>query len=142
MDDVVYAEKLVAEFKARPGGKLYAALFSILDKHGLKPHGSANSKTLLYKYAGTGGEQHNLLAFRREPIRVVSFPKGFWQERKSKRSELCAEFDPILEMPTVGPGGGPSVKESAGQVSLNDGTLERLKALCEAVCLYAKSLEN
>jgi hypothetical protein len=130
---------MVDDFKKKPGGHLYAELFSVLESHGLKPHGAANSHTLLYRYARANGQTDNVLAFRRQPIRVVSFPKGFWQNRKHKRVELCAVFDPISELPTVGPTGGPSVKESAGQVIIREETLQRLLQLCTAACQYAQS---
>jgi hypothetical protein len=139
MEEQVYAETMVADFNAKPGGHLYAPLFSILLQHGLTPHGSSNSHTLLFKFNDPVGSKHNLLAFRRHPIRVLSFPKSFWLNRKAKRRELCAPFDPITEMPTVGPGGGPSVKESVGQVAIREETLERLKDLCEQVCEFARS---
>lgn len=139
MAEQVYAESMVADFNSKPGGHLYEPLFSILLQHGLKPHGSSNSHTLLFKFADPSGNKHSLLAFRRHPIRILSFPKSFWLDRKTKRLELCASFDPISEMPTVGPGGGPSVKESVGQVAIREETLERLKGLCEHVCEFARS---
>lgn len=139
MVEQVYAQTMVADFNAKPGGHLYEPLFNILLGYGLEPYGSSNSHTLLFKFAEPSGKKHNLLAFRRHPIRVLSFPKSFWLNRKTKRVELCALFDPISEMPTVGPGGGPSVKESVGQVAVREETLERLKGLCEHVCELAQS---
>jgi hypothetical protein len=141
MDDLVYAQKMAADFRAKPGGRFYEPLFTILESHGLKAHGAANSHTLLFKYTRANGEVLNVLAFRRQPIRVVSFPKGFWQDRKQKRVELCTPFDPISEQPSVGPSGGPSVKESAGQVIIREETCKRLETLCEAACQYVKSLD-
>lgn len=139
MEDLTFAEQLVAEFRARPGGVMYGELFEILTTHGLKSHGSANSKTLLFIWHDAAGSPHNLIAFRRDPIKVVSLPKSFWPNHRLKFDDLRAPFNYATEMPPVGSGGGASAKESFAQFALTESTLARLKVLCNEACLYAKS---
>lgn len=84
MDDQVFAVQMVEEFRSLPGGRLFGQLFDILIEQGLKPHGSANSKTLLFKWADAKGNELNLVAFRRNPARVLSLPKSFWPNHRAK----------------------------------------------------------
>lgn len=125
--------KTVESFKSGLGGARFAQLFAILEENGLRPLGKSNTGTLLFQAIDNDGTMHDVLAFRREPVSVLSFPKSYWLPRKELRSSLCGAFEPH-EQPAVIPGVGSNANESAGQVTINKNTLERVKELCVEVC--------
>lgn len=137
MTGSTFSEQFKEEFKAGPRGDLFTPLFEILERHGLKAHGSANSHTLLFKWTDNSGEKHNLIAFRKRPSRVVSFPKSYWQSRNEQVGALLQAFELNEKRSPVA--GDPSSKESFKEVLLGDKTLEKLKAMCDQLCEYAKS---
>lgn len=134
MTEKTLSEQLKDEFTDGFRGDLYAPLFEVLEAHGLKAHKS--SHTLLFKWRDAAGEEHNLIAFRRKPDRVVSFPKSHWQARKSQVDQLCQEFT-ISEKRS--PSGDSFSKESCKEVLLNEKTIDRLRVMCERLCSYAQS---
>jgi hypothetical protein len=136
---VTVTEKTVEEFTKGIGGSRFAELFRILVLYGLRPLGKSNTGTLLFQWIDKNGTAHNVLAFRREPAPVLSFPQSYWQSRKELRSGICATFT-SNEQPSTIRGVGSHSNESAGQVALNKDTFERLKATCDDVCNYVKTV--
>ncbi|MCW8158562.1 hypothetical protein D7243_20525 [Stutzerimonas stutzeri] len=135
MEDGSYGERFKNEFLSGFGCRLYGPLIELLESEGLKPQGSANSHTLQFIWTDRVGKKHALVAFRKRPERVMSFPKAFWQSRSVQVSAFCERF-PIRH--TRSPS-GPSGKESFREVLINDDTLGNLIGMLKEACQYAKA---
>lgn len=137
-DAATFSEQFKSRLRSGSNAALYGPLIDKLEEHGLKASGSANSKTLQFKWTDSSGAQHALIAFRQQPDRVVSFPKSYWATRRERVGALCERFLGIGEVRVPA---GPSGKESFKEVELKKATLTNLEAMIEEVCQYAKAQE-
>jgi len=135
MEDGAYGERFKDELLSGFGGRLYAPLIELLEREEIKPQGSANSHTLQFVWTDRGGKKHALVAFRKRPERVMSFPKAYWQSRSVKVGAFCERFSIGQTRSPLGPSG----KESFREVLLNDDTLQNLIGMLNDVCRYAKA---
>jgi len=132
-NDETVTRKKLDQFTKGLGGSRFSTLFDILTDHGLRPLAKSNTETLLFRFADRSGGVHDVIAFRREPKPVLSFPMSFWQSRAPVRDRLWADFsfaerEPVINSP------GHSSKESVGQLLINKDTFERLQTLCRDLC--------
>lgn len=123
-------EKVVRSFELDLGGSRHRDLFEILRLAGLRPLGKSNTKTLLFQ-AHRDGNTYDVLAFRLKPEPVLSFPKSYWNPRGSELHELLDAFEFSERPQVIGP--VSDSQHSAGQISMNRSTHERLLTVCEAV---------
>lgn len=114
-------EKLQRMFVARHG-ECIQRIHVALTACGLKA--KDNNKTVLY-YFGKGAKGNNsLAAMRDDPLRVFSFPKSYWQERRNELNLAISSFGmKELSPPNAS---SPSEKESAQQILINDETVDRI----------------
>lgn len=114
-------------------GRRFKAIFEYLLERGLKPEGKSNSGTLVFQHRGTDGNFIDVLAFRRKPEDVLSFPRSYWGSRSARRETLCKPFD-YAERPAVATGLVGYTNYSSGQLSIKSITQERILDVCVAVC--------
>ena len=85
------------------------------------------------QYRDTDGNFIDVLAFRRKPEDVLSFPRSYWGSRSDRREALCKPFD-YSESPLVATGVVGYTNYSSGQLAIKSITQERVMAVCVAVC--------
>lgn len=119
-------------------GRRFKAIFDYLLEQGLKPEGKSNSGTLVFQHRDTEGSFIDVLAFRRKPEDVLSFPRSYWGSRSDRREALCKPFD-YSESPSVATGVVGYTNYSSGQLAIKSITLERVMAVCVAVCSDLKA---
>lgn len=132
METTITAQKVDAFCTGRRGER-FKELFHILQQAGLKPLGKSNTDTLLFQYTSPDGEDHDVVAFRKAPRDVLSFPKSYWQARSTNRAELCSVYS-FSEKPEISNQVGSTSQQSAGEILISLGTLERLKVTCSVIC--------
>lgn len=125
-------KKIVDKFVCGLGGNRYRTIFQLLESKGLIPLGKSNSKTLLFQFRSEDGEISDIIAFRAGPPPVISFPKSYWLNHPTRLSGYLSEFL-LSEKPSVA-GGGADAQYSAGQITLNRETYERIIKVCIRVC--------
>lgn len=128
----------VSAFTRQPGGTFFMEIFSELKRHGLEAFGQSNSDTLQFAYRDEEGNKHNVIAFRRGAIPVLSFPISYWQFRKTKRSKLCEKFSSADHIPPER-GVGSGSNKSAWQIRLTENTFESVKLTCTEIVTYVKT---
>ncbi|EJM26842.1 MULTISPECIES: hypothetical protein [Pseudomonas] len=122
-------------------GRRFRAIFDYLLEQGLKPVGKSNSGTLVFQHRGTDGNFIDVLAFRRKPEDVLSFPRSYWGSRSDRREALCKLFD-YSESPSVANGVVGYTNYSSGQLAIKAITQERVMAVCIAVCGDMKRVDD
>lgn len=133
-------QKVMLSYENGLGGSNFSILFSILKDQGLVPLGKSNTDTLLFQYRNSGKSQ-DILAFRRKPYAILSFPKSYWSTRSADLILMCKDFhenEKLLVHARV----GSTSQQSAGQLFINTATLQRLKNLCVDICKNIKSKSN
>ncbi|MGA4632913.1 hypothetical protein ACPA5B_03450 [Pseudomonas solani] len=131
------SQEKVESYLSGFGGSKFQPLFAILQASGLEPLGKSNTDTLLFQLRD-GAMAHDVVAFRRKPEAVLSFPKSYWATRAADRAALCKSFD-LGEQPAVTKEVGSTSQQSAGQVKVSAVTLERLVALCTELRRYVSA---
>lgn len=127
-------EEVVSAFETQDiPGRRFKAIFDCLIEHGLRPEGKSNSGTLVFQYRSSDGTLIDVLAFRRKPEAVLSFPRSYWASRSDRREALCKPFD-YAERPSVATGVIGPTNYSVGQLAIKSATHERVMAVCVAVC--------
>lgn len=114
-------------------GRRFKAIFDYLLGQGLKPEGKSNSGTLVFQHRDSDGNFIDVLAFRRKPEDVLSFPRSYWSSRSDRREALCKPFD-YSERPSVATGVLGYTNYTSGQLAIKSITKERVMAVCVAVC--------
>ena len=114
-------------------GRRFQTIFEYLLEQGLKPEGKSNSGTLVFQCPDTNGDFIDVLAFRRKPEDVLSFPRSYWGSRSNRREALCKPFD-HSERPSVMTGVVGYTNYSSGQLSIKSITQQRVMAVCISVC--------
>lgn len=114
-------------------GRRFKAIFEYLLEQGLKPDGKSNSGTLVFQHRDMDGNFIDVLAFRRKPEDVLSFPHSYWSRQSNRREALCKPFD-HSERPSVATGVVGYTNYSSGQLAIKSNTQERVMAVCHAVC--------
>lgn len=87
----------------------------------------------MFQHRDTDGNFIDVLAFRRKPEDVLSFPRSYWGSRSDRREALCKPFD-YSESPSVATGVVGYTNYSSGQLAIKSITQERVMAVCVAVC--------
>jgi hypothetical protein len=129
---VTETEKMVDKFVGGLGGSRYREIFGLLESNGLRPLGKSNTETLLYQYRSADGVVHDVLAFRRGPPPVISFPSSYWLGRSNELHEHKENFTLAEQPPITGP--VSDSQYSAGQIEMNRSTQERIVEVCARVC--------
>lgn len=114
-------------------GRRFEVIFKYRLERGLKPEGKSNSGTLVFQHRDTDGNFIDVLAFRRKPEDVLSFPRSYWGSRSVRRETLCKPFG-YSERPAVATGQVGYTNYSSGQLSIKSNTQERVMDVCVAVC--------
>lgn len=114
-------------------GRRFQEIFKYLAEQGLRPEGKSNSGTLVFQHRDANGNYVDVLAFRRKPEDVLSFPRSYWGSRSNRRETLCNPFD-YSERPPVSTGAVGYTNYSVGQISIKSTTQERVMTVCIAVC--------
>jgi hypothetical protein len=131
--ETTITDQKVRAFCVGHRGLRFEALFTILREAGLKPLGKSNTDTLLFQFTSADGVDHDVVAFRKVPKDVLSFPKSYWQPRSGLRAEFCSVYS-STEKPETSSRVGSASQQSAAEIELSSGTLERLKVTCRDIC--------
>jgi hypothetical protein len=115
------------------GGR-FKTIFDYLNEHGLTPQGKSNSGTLVFQHRDMDGKFIDVLAFRRKPEDVLSFPRSYWGGSRSSRRETLSEPFNDSERPPVETGVVGYTNFSTGQLAIKKVTQERIMAVCIEVC--------
>ncbi|WP_351010291.1 hypothetical protein [Shewanella sp. S1-58-MNA-CIBAN-0166] len=108
-------------------GSLYRSIHDELVIIGLRA--KDNNKTVLYHYGTKANGGNSLVAYRKDPSCVFSFPKSYWDPRHQELNRILSVFSPEeLKVPS----GSASERYSTHQILLREETLERIVGIIQA----------